>query len=66
MSVHFFGPPPWRRPYWARLVPRTITKRVYDPYYSDYHVWNDDEVVYYQQWAHEYHRDTHRDSQAAS
>ncbi len=25
--------------------------RVYDPYYSDYHVWNNDEVVYYQQWA---------------
>jgi hypothetical protein len=21
--------------------------RVYDPYYSDYHVWNDDEVVHY-------------------
>ncbi|MGA6987594.1 MAG: hypothetical protein WBZ01_16180 [Terriglobales bacterium] len=35
--------------------------RVYDPYYSDYHVWNQDEVVYYQQWAREYHRDPHRD-----
>jgi hypothetical protein len=22
------------------------TYRVYDPYYSDYHVWNNDEVVY--------------------
>ena len=21
--------------------------RVYDPYYTDYHVWNDDEVTYY-------------------
>jgi hypothetical protein len=35
--------------------------RVYDPYYSDYHVWNNDEVVYYHQWAHENHRDEHRD-----
>jgi hypothetical protein len=35
--------------------------RVYDPYYSDYHVWNDDEVVYYRQWARENHRDEHRD-----
>jgi len=35
--------------------------RVYDPYYSDYHVWNHDEVAYYQQWAREYHRDPHRD-----
>jgi hypothetical protein len=35
--------------------------RVYDPYYSDYHVWNNDEVVYYNQWATETHRDPHRD-----
>jgi hypothetical protein len=35
--------------------------RVYDPYYSDYHQWNNDEVVYYQRWADENHRDTHRD-----
>ena len=35
--------------------------RVYDPYYSDYHVWNQDEVVYYQRWSREYHRDGHRD-----
>jgi hypothetical protein len=35
--------------------------RVYDPYYSDYHVWNDNEIVYYHQWANEYHRDPHRD-----
>ena len=35
--------------------------RVYDPYYSDYHVWNHDEVVYYNRWAGEYHRDPHRD-----
>ena len=35
--------------------------RVYDPYYSDYHVWNNDEVVYYHQWARENHRDEHRD-----
>jgi len=35
--------------------------RVYDPYYSDYHVWNDGEVVYYQQWSRETHHDEHRD-----
>jgi hypothetical protein len=35
--------------------------RVYDPYYSDYHVWNDNEVVFYQQWSRENHRDEHRD-----
>ena len=35
--------------------------RVYDPYYTDYHVWNDDEVVYYNRWAAETHRDPHRD-----
>jgi hypothetical protein len=35
--------------------------RVYDPYYTDYHEWNDGEVVYYRQWAGETHRDPHRD-----
>jgi hypothetical protein len=35
--------------------------RAYDPYYSDYHVWNHDEVVYYNQWAREYHRDPRRE-----
>jgi hypothetical protein len=35
--------------------------RVYDPYYSDYHVWNGGEVVYYNQWSRENHRDEHRD-----
>ena len=35
--------------------------RAYDPYYSDYHDWNDNEVVYYHQWANEYHRDPNRD-----
>jgi hypothetical protein len=35
--------------------------RVYDPYYTDYHVWNGDEVRYYNQWAVETHRDPHRD-----
>jgi hypothetical protein len=35
--------------------------RVYDPYYSDYHEWNNGEVVYYQRWAGETHRDPHRD-----
>lgn len=35
--------------------------RVYDPYYTDYHEWNRDEVVYYNRWADETHRDPHRD-----
>jgi hypothetical protein len=35
--------------------------RTYDPYYSDYHVWNGNEDVYYRQWARENHRDEHRD-----
>jgi hypothetical protein len=35
--------------------------RVYDPYYTDYHVWDNNEVVYYNQWAAETHRDPHRD-----
>jgi hypothetical protein len=35
--------------------------RVYDPYYTDYHVWNDDEVGYYHRWADETHRDRDRD-----
>jgi hypothetical protein len=35
--------------------------RVYDPYYNDYHVWNNGEVVYYNQWAGERHYDVHRD-----
>lgn len=30
--------------------------RVYDPYYGDYHVWDNSEVVYYQQWEKETHR----------
>jgi hypothetical protein len=35
--------------------------RVYDPYYTDYHVWNDNEVVYYRRWSDETHRDHDRD-----
>jgi hypothetical protein len=35
--------------------------RVYDPYYTDYHVWNDDEVVFYRQWTTETHRDASRE-----
>jgi hypothetical protein len=35
--------------------------RVYDPYYTDYHVWDNDEVVYYRRWADENHRDRDRD-----
>ena len=35
--------------------------RVYDPYYTDYHDWDRDEVRYYQRWTDETHRDRHRD-----
>lgn len=35
--------------------------RAYDPYYTDYHVWNGDEDAYYHRWADETHRDAHRD-----
>jgi len=35
--------------------------RVYDPYCSDYHVWDNVEVGYYHQWARDNHRDEHRD-----
>ena len=31
--------------------------RVYDPYYGDYHVWDNNEVVYYQRWEHDTHRE---------
>lgn len=30
--------------------------RVYDPYYSDYHVWNEPEIGYYNRWVGETHR----------
>ncbi len=30
--------------------------RVYDPDYDDYHYWNHNEVVYYQEWEVETHR----------
>jgi hypothetical protein len=39
--------------------------RVYDPAYEDYHVWDHGEVVYYQRWEGETHRD-HRDFQKRS
>ena len=35
--------------------------RIYDPYYTDYHTWNDAEVGYYRQWAAENHRNPDRD-----
>jgi hypothetical protein len=30
--------------------------RVYDPYYSDYHVWDNNEVGFYGRWEGETHR----------
>ncbi len=38
-----------------------VRYRVYDPYYNDYHRWDDRETVYYNQWVVETHRDPHRD-----
>jgi len=35
--------------------------RVYDPYYHDNHRWDNNEVVYYNQWTVETHHDQHRD-----
>lgn len=40
---------------------RSASYRVYDPYYTDYHAWNDNEIVYYHRWADETHRDRDRD-----
>jgi hypothetical protein len=40
--------------------------RVYDPYYTDYHVWNNQEIVYYRQWSNETHRHANRDFPEAS
>jgi hypothetical protein len=34
-----------------------VHARVYDGYYGDYHRWDDHEVVYYNRWEHETHRD---------
>ena len=34
----------------------SVGYRVYDPYRSDYHVWNRDEGVYYDRWVGETHR----------
>jgi hypothetical protein len=37
-----------------------VSYRVYDPDHADYHVWDNDEGVYYQRWEVETHRD-HRE-----
>lgn len=34
--------------------------RVYDPGYHDYHTWNNGEVVYYNRWENDTHRE-HRE-----
>ena len=34
--------------------------RAYDPYYGDYHVWDNNEVTYYNRWESDTHRD-HKD-----
>jgi hypothetical protein len=33
----------------------------YDPYYHDRHAWDDHEIVFYNQWTDETHRDRRRD-----
>jgi len=33
-----------------------VTYRAYDPYYHDYHRWDDHEQVYYRQWVVENHK----------
>jgi hypothetical protein len=43
-------------PVFTTGCPSHATVRVYDPYYSDYHVWNSYEVGYYRQWTVETHR----------
>ena len=35
--------------------------RADDPYHHDYHRWDNNEVVYYNQWSLETHRDSQRD-----
>jgi hypothetical protein len=35
--------------------------RYYDSYHNDYHRWDHQERVYYNQWAGENHIDSHRD-----
>lgn len=40
--------------------------RVYDREHGDYHAWNHDEVVHYNQWATENHRDANRDFRGLS
>ncbi len=42
------------------VVSGCATHRVYDPAYSDYHVWNGQEVVLYQRWEGDTHRE-HKD-----
>jgi hypothetical protein len=38
-----------------------VRYRVYDGYRSDYHNWDANEGVYYNQWTVETHRDPHQD-----
>jgi len=38
-----------------------VAYRVRDPYYGDYHYWDNNEQGFYVQWAQEYHHDPHRD-----
>ena len=39
----------------------SVGYRAYDPYRSDYHVWDANEGAFYTRWSAETHRDPHRD-----
>jgi hypothetical protein len=39
------------------VTPGCGPHRVYDPYYSDYHVWNHNEDGYYRRWESDNHKD---------
>jgi len=47
------------------MAPLATPLPVYDPIYSDYHVWVNVEVGYYHQWARDNHGDEHRDFRSA-
>ena len=48
------------------LLTAGCAHRYYDADHNDYHRWNSNETVYYNQWVTENHRDAHRDYQQLS
>jgi hypothetical protein len=43
------------------LVTAGCAHHYYDPYHNDYHRWDANETVYYNQWVVESHAEAHRD-----